>query len=802
MRNCTCGPAPRRWPSTCAANLLARPVPALRRVETGLVQALHRALVERGPRLWPAVAWLAAAAGICAAEAGASAWRIVPGTMTTRWAAEVGPDRVWPEYPRPQLVRPDWLNLNGLWEFVVTPADRASFPEQWEGTILVPFPLESGLSGVGRRLRPDQRLWYRRSFRVPAEWSGRRVRLHFGAVDWSCRVWVNGHWVGEHRGGYDPFSFDITAALSGRAEHELVVAVEDPTEGGQPRGKQAHRNEGIFYTPASGIWQTVWLEPVPDPCINRLVLRPELNGLRLRVEPSRWSQDLTVRAVAFATGQEAGRVSGPASQELWLRVAEPRVWSPDDPFLYDLRVDLLVDGQLVDRVESYFGLRTVTLRVGEDGRARIALNGRVLFQLGTLDQGYWPDGIYTPPSDDAMRADLEFLKAAGFNLARKHVKVEPERWYYWCDRLGLLVWQDMPSGENHTRETRLQFEVELQRMVEARRNHPSIIAWVLFNEGWGQYDTERLTTWVKELDPDRLVSNASGWTDRQVGDLVDVHSYPGPVSPAPEAARAAVLGEFGGLGLAIPGHTWSTQFWGYVMLPDAEALATRYQRLIQQVWQLHRVTGLSAAVYTQTTDVETECNGLLTYDRAVSKLDLAWLARVNRNPHLSWPGRFLSPPAFVQPVLWRYRFSPPAEGWFRPDYNDADWSEGPSGFGTHGTPGAYVRTSWSGPEIWLRRTFEWTEPVPVEVRLLVHHDEDVEIWINGVPAAEGRGYTTDYVTWPIHPEALATLHAGRNVLAVHCRQSRGGQYIDVALWIPDDHSRPNIESSQLTPVSP
>lgn len=715
----------------------------------------------------------------------AASWRIVPGSMTTRWAEEVSPDRVWAEYPRPTMVRPDWQNLNGLWSYAVKPVSQAEPPAAWDGRILVPFPIESPLSGVGRRLRPDERLWYRRTFRVPDSWRERRLRLHFGAVDWWCRVWVNGVFVGEHRGGYDPFTFDITRAVRFQDENELLLAVQDPTEGGQPRGKQAHRNEGIFYTPASGIWQTVWLEPVPQLCINRLVLRPELNGLRLRVDPSASDDELGVVAVARAEGREVARVTGPAARELWLRISEPRHWSPEDPFLYDLEVALVRRGEPLDRVTSYFGLRTVTLRTGEDGRARIALNGRTIFQLGTLDQGYWPDGIYTPPSDEAIRHDLQFLKNVGFNLARKHVKVEPERWYYWCDRLGLLVWQDMPSGENHSPETRLQFEMELQRMIEARRNHPSIIVWVLFNEGWGQYDTERLTAWVKELDPDRLVSNASGWTDRQVGDLVDVHSYPGPVSPPPEPARAAVLGEFGGLGLAVPGHTWSTQFWGYVMLPDAAALAARYQRLLQQVWQLHRVSGLSAAVYTQTTDVETECNGLLTYDRALSKLDPAFLLRVNRDPSAPWPGRFLSPPAFLEPVTWRYRITSPPEGWYDPGYNDADWAEGSGGFGTYGTPGAFVQTTWSGPDLWLRRVFTCPDPVPENVQLLVHHDEDATVWINGVLIAQLKGYTTDYVAVPLGAEARAALRPGTNVLAVHCHQTRGGQYIDVALWMPN-----------------
>ena len=786
MKSCMSVPAPRRWPNSCAAD----PATAAANTEGSERPSLARGRrVPSGTGLSARLGWLVGLWAWAAAFSGmAQEWRIVPGTLLTRWAATVRPDQVWPEYPRPQMVRPDWLNLNGLWDYAVTPIVRTQRPARWDGRILVPFPIESALSGVGRRLRPDERLWYRRTFRVPESWSGRRVRVHFGAMDWACQVWVNGQLLGEHRGGYDPFSFDLTAALRTQGEQELVVAVTDPTEGGQPRGKQAHKNEGIFYTPASGIWQTVWLEPVPDPCINRLVLRPELNGLRLCVEPSAWTEDLVVEAVALAGGREVGRVSGPAAEELWLRVSSPRHWSPEDPFLYDLQVVLRRGSEVVDRVESYFGLRTVSLRTGEDGRARIALNGRTLFQLGTLDQGYWPDGIYTPPSDEAMRADLEFLKRAGFNLARKHVKVEPERWYYWCDRLGLLVWQDMPSGENHTPEMRLQFEVELQRLVESRRNHPSIILWVLFNEGWGQYDTERLTAWVKQLDPDRLVCNASGWTDRHVGDIVDVHSYPSPVSPPPEPHRAAVLGEFGGLGYGVSGHTWSTQFWGYVMLSDAESLAQRYRRLLQQVWQLHRVTGLSAAVYTQTTDVETECNGLLTYDRAVAKLDPDWLRLANTDPQMPWPGRFFSPPAFVEPVSWRYRFQPPPEGWQMPDYDDADWLEGEAGFGTHGTPGALVQTVWKTDQIWLRRTFELPAlDDPGRLRFLLHHDEDAQIWLNGVLAAQTTGYTTDYGVVPLRPEALAALRPGRNVLAVHCRQTRGGQYIDVALWMPETH---------------
>ena len=418
------------------------------------------------------------------------------------------------------------------------------------------------------------RLWYRRPFTIPAAWAGRRVRLHFGAVDWQARLLVNGKEVGQHRGGYDGFSFDITGALKGSGEQELTVVVTDPTEGDQPRGKQSRKPEGIFYTPTSGIWQTVWLEPVSAVCIDDLGLTPDLDAsaLRLRVSANSLADSVRVEAVASAAGREAGRVTGPANQELKLALAAPHLWSPDDPFLYDLRVTLKDGERVLDSVTSYFGMRKISLLKDSDGVTRLALNNSVLFQMGTLDQGFWPDGIYTAPTDAALRSDIEFLKQAGFNLARKHVKVEPERWYYWCDKLGLLVWQDMPSGNNSTPEGRTRFEAELQRMVEGRRNHPSIILWVLFNEGWGQYDTERLAQWLKTLDPSRLVTDASGWTDKRAGDIIDAHSYPGPECPAPEADRAAVLGEFGGLGLGVDEHTWSKRFWGYQAMSDRQAL--------------------------------------------------------------------------------------------------------------------------------------------------------------------------------------------------------------------------------------
>jgi hypothetical protein len=613
------------------------------------------------------------------------------------------------------------------------------------------------------------------------------VRLHFGAVDWQTRVFINGREIGRHRGGYDAFSFDITDSLNWSGEEEIRVAVFDPTEGDQPCGKQLRKPEGIFYTPTSGIWQTVWLEPVPKACIDDLRLTPDVDArlLRVRVAAGSRAESVQVEVQALAAGQLVGRVTGPANMELSLPIAEMRLWSPDDPFLYDLRVTLKNGNEVVDSVASYFGMRKIALGKDESGVTRLMLNGRFVFQMGTLDQGFWPDGIYTAPTDDALRFDIEFLKQSGFNLARKHVKVEPDRWYYWCDKLGLLVWQDMPSGNYPTPASRTQFEVELQRMLEGRFNHPSIIIWVLFNEGWGQYDTERLVSWLKAMDSSRLVDNASGWTDKRVGDLIDVHSYPGPDCPQAEMDRASVLGEFGGLGLGWPGHTWSTNFWGYLKLTNAITLTARYGKLWDRVHTLRDSYGLSAAIYTQTTDVETECNGLMTYDRAVSKLDRAVLQAANFSDNRSPSLRVIASDARYGRITWKYTTVDPGPNWQLPDFDDSGWKKGFGGFGMEGiTPGAIVGTTWNTADIWLRREFTLGNEDLRYARIQVHHDEDAEIYFNGVLAAELKGYSTDYYETSMNTDAADTLKPGVNKLAVHCHQTTGGQYIDVGIVLP------------------
>jgi len=722
--------------------------------------------------------WVCLAASVSAG----GEWRPAAGPLATRWAAQVSPANAHPEYPRPQLVRPRWLNLNGLWQMASATAD-APIPagRQLPQQILVPFPVESALSGV---MQHFDRLWYRRTFEVPADWRGQRVLLHFQAVDWEATVFVNGREMGTHRGGYDAFTFDITDALKSSGAQELIVRVFDPTDqGDQPRGKQVIKPGGIFYTPTTGIWQTAWLEPVPTARIARLRLTPDAASatLRLTVEGQGTGKQFTVEAVASEGSREVARATGSVGDELRLTVPQEsaRLWSPDSPFLYDLRVTLRQGNAVVDRVDSYFALRTVDVAKDERGQLRIRLNGRPLFGVGPLDQGFWPDGLYTAPTDEALRYDIEITKRLGFNITRKHVKVEPDRWYYWCDKLGLLVWQDMPSGRNRTPESQRQFEVELRRLVDGLGNHPSIMMWVVFNEGWGQHDTERYVGLVKQWDPSRLANNASGWTDKPVGDVVDMHRYPGPGAPPVEPRRAGVLGEFGGLGLGVDGHTWTKKTWGYRGMTSSEELTRRYTRLLQGVWGLRDTQALSAAIYTQITDVETECNGLLTYDRSVIKVDLAKVLAANqgRMPAVT----VVVPTSQQQPQRWRYTLERPADGWQQPAFDDSAWKEGPGGFGRAKTPGAAIHTPWLTSDIWLRRSFDLPAGPTRGLSLLVHHDEDVDVYLNGVLAARAAGYTTAYEDLSILPAALAALRPGKNVLAVHCRQTKGGQYIDVGL---------------------
>lgn len=584
----------------------------------------------------------------------------VPGHITTPWSADVDPDCPWPEYPRPQMARDTWQNLNGWWDYTIT-AKNAEHPGAFSGQILVPYPVESALSGVKHALQPRERLWYHRPFTLDLPAEGKRVLLHFGAVDWECRVWVNGDFIGEHQGGYDPFSFDITTALKD-GENDLLVAVWDPTDS-RPiqRGKQVLKPNFIWYTAISGIWQTVWLEVVPETHIESLKLVPDIDAECLRMDINIYNPipGLQIEAKVLDQGTLTAQSKGPAGQSLTVAIPKPRLWSPDDPFLYDLEITLSLQGQNIDRVTGAFGMRKYTLERDSQGALRFCLNHQPLFLYGPLDQGYWPDGLYTPPTDEAMRWDIDFIKSAGFNMLRKHIKVEPARYYAYCDRVGLIVWQDMISGGispkpiwfalvglfkkmkdnrcywrlgRQNKANRAQFKTELKRMIDVLHNFTSIAIWGPFNEGWGQFDAAEISEWTKTYDPTRLVDHASGWFDQGAGDFASEHIYFKPLpDPKFDPDRGLVLSEFGGYSLEIPGHVWvENRAFGYKKFQDAQTLSDGYRDLVTQQLIPWARAGCSAAVYTQTADVEIEINGFLTYDRRVVKMEADLLKQLHR----------------------------------------------------------------------------------------------------------------------------------------------------------------------------
>jgi len=570
----------------------------------------------------------------------AADWKPADNPLTTPWTAKVTAEHALPEYPRPQMVRSKWTNLNGLWDYAIRPKNDGR-PEQFEGKLLVPFAVESALSGVKRPVTPEERLWYRRTF-TAVNGRGTHLLLHFGAVDWRAEVFVNGKAVGTHEGGYDPFTFDITDALKAGNQQELTVAVWDPTDTGlQPRGKQVLNPNGIWYTAVTGIWQTVWLEPVAASYISEIGMTPDLEGKRLRLTV-RTDTPADFTATAKLHGKTVGKVTGKTNEEASIPVSEVAPWSADAPTLYDLEIAL----KSGDTVQSYFAMRKVDFHKDAAGVNRIYLNNAPLFLIGPLDQGWWPDGLYTAPTDDALKSDIETLKKLGFNMMRKHVKVEPARFYYWCDKLGFLVWQDMPSAMNRAVPSSVRkgnpedasfpasdaagWERELRALIHNLGNEPSIVAWVPFNEGWGQHATNNLLKMVKSLDPSRLVDGPSGWEDRGWGDLKDMHEYPGPNMFPAQEDRVSVLGEFGGLGLPLEEHLWwNKRNWGYRTFEDRAKLQAAYEGLIEKLEPLVK-RGLAAAIYTQTSDVEGEVNGLMTYDRKVIKFDTGRLAEMHR----------------------------------------------------------------------------------------------------------------------------------------------------------------------------
>ena len=581
---------------------------------------------------------------VSAFSATAQPWQPAGDHIRTPWADQVDPSAPLPEYPRPLMQRTDWMNLNGLWDYAVRKAGEPF--GKADGRILVPYCIESSLSGVGRTVAVDEYLWYHRTFSLPKSWKGNRVLLHFGAVDWKADIWVNDVKAGSHTGGYTPFSIDITDALKS-GENSLTVRVWDGTDTGfQPRGKQVRKPSGIWYTSVTGIWQTVWLEPVPEQHIRNLRTTPDLDAGCIRVLAEGVDRGV-VEVSLSAEGRRVASARALAGSEVEIPVPGARLWTPDDPYLYDLEVSLIRDGKTLDRVKSYCAMRKVGVTPGKDGILRLTLNDKPIFMYGPLDQGWWPDGLYTAPTDEALAFDVQKTKDWGFNLIRKHVKVEPARWYYHCDRLGILVWQDMPSGDLHgswqntrwyqgtefvrSADSEACYRKEWREIMDYLYSQPCIVAWVPFNEGWGQFKTLEITAWTKQHDPSRLVNSASGGNHfLGAGDILDLHNYPQPDMYLYDANRVNVLGEYGGIGLPVEGHLWTPdRNWGYVKFASPKEVTDEYVKYARQLKEMV-ARGFSAAIYTQTTDVEIEVNGLMTYDRRVDKVEIPRIREINQ----------------------------------------------------------------------------------------------------------------------------------------------------------------------------
>ena len=576
-------------------------------------------------------------------------WKPVGDKIKTKWAEQINPKNVLPEYPRPQLERTDWVNLNGEWEYAIKPRGGAE-PAAFDGNILVPFAVESSLSGVQKEVGENNELWYKRTFTVPANWKNKDVVLNFGAVDWKTDVFVNDILIGSHQGGFTPFSFNITPYLTGKNNQKLVVRVWDPSDKGyQPRGKQTSNPEGIWYTPVTGIWQTVWLEPVATNHITSVKSIPNIDNGTVNVTVGTSTPCCNTSIVEIKLmdkGQVVASAKGLQGKELRLAVQNPTLWDTSNPYLYDMKVSLIKDGKVLDDVKSYTAFRKISSKRDANGVMRMQLNNKNLFQYGPLDQGWWPDGLYTAPTDEALLYDIVKTKDWGFNMIRKHVKVEPARWYYHCDKEGILVWQDMPSGDmgnqwaphtynggtdkNRSAESVANYYQEWKEIMDMCISYPSIVVWVPFNEAWGQFDTEKVAEWTKNYDPSRLVNPASGGNHRACGDILDLHNYPGPNMFLYDPQRVTVLGEYGGIGLPLENHLWwNKRNWGYVQFKNSDEVTAEYVKYANDLKGMVD-RGFSAAVYTQTTDVEGEVNGLMTYDRKEIKINEAAVKKANQ----------------------------------------------------------------------------------------------------------------------------------------------------------------------------
>jgi hypothetical protein len=710
-----------------------------------------------------------------AASAVAAKWRPKTAPLMTRWAAQVDPQNPLPEYPRPQMVRDQWLNLNGIWEWQPaegSPAfgpnertfakhpplpaeknEKPPFGKTLSSLICVPFGMESALSGV---MRHHDRLWYRRTFTLPENWRGKNILLHFEAVDWESEVYVNGQSAGIHQGGYDPFSYDITKSLKPDGENELIVRVFDPTEwGGQPRGKQSVTPGALKYTATTGIWQTVWLEPVEQNHITHFLFNPDIDKAQLAVtvnlaKPAADAAGAIIEITVKDGGKPVASVTTTPDTLTPMPIPTPKLWSPDSPFLYDVELQLKQNGKTLDRLTSYFGMRKHSIGM-INGQVLLLLNNKPLLQKGTLDQGYWPDGIYTAPTDEALRFDIEAHKAMGFNMARKHVKIEPRRWYHWCDKLGLLVWQDLPmaytrdGGKKIPPPDTAAITNDLRRMVLTHRNAPSIVQWVIFNEGQSQkfFDdfrgTEKLVKLIRDNDPTpRTIDEGSGGRNLGFADISDIHTYPEPSAPPPNGKQALVNGEYGGIGWLLPKHSWAPKGGGKINVSSSDDLYYLYAELLAQVKVLNEKHALSGCVYTQLTDTETEVNGLLFYDR-VPKFPIEKIRAANEFRVPRPACKDLLPLSQTAPQTWKYTFDEPASptknAWAKPRYDDSTWREGTGGFGANAD---CVGTNWPGKkDLWLRKKFRLGALPPDELKRTVATLYCIglmgEVYINGVP---------------------------------------------------------------------
>ena len=733
-------------------------------------------------------------------------WQKQTAPVMTPWGEQLTVDNVWPEYPRPSMQRKDWMNLNGIWQYFKRSSIKYDYEKNassFSKAILVPFPVESALSGIMDKSYSANRkatYMYRRTFTLPEDFKGKSILLHFGAVDWRCYVYVNGELAGTHDGGSVPFFFDITSLLKEGTEQELQVAVWDPTDGGQPNGKQSVSPGSIWYTPNSGIWQTVWLEPVNPTHILSYEPIPDIDNSTVTIKV-KTSATCNVTLTVKDGENTVTEQTGSSDDTFTLSIPSAKLWSPDEPNLYNLDIAVKEQGKETDKVSGYFGMRKFS-RGMVDGHPCVLLNNKPLYMYGPLDQGWWPDGLLTPPSYEAMIYDLQVMKDFGMNMVRKHIKLENDLWFDWCDKNGLVVWQDMPSGCGSGQIGNMEYAMqnfyrENEALIEATRHHPCIGAWVVWNEGWGQYPergmahTRRAVNSVMKAnhDPGRFVHAVTGWVDVEMGDFLDVHSYPAPnAATNPVNERAASCGEFGGINLFIENHMWAGSDVNYTTVEDAETYANLYDHYTYRLQQLQQEKGLWMSVYTQITDVEQECNGILTYDRKILKVSpeqkAAMRDKIMRTINYRYEGATTIVAAGDESsnIQWKYTMSEPASDWYTTDFNAAGWKTGAAGFGGGG------RTSWSSSDIWIRRNFKINNleasQLP-DLCLWLFHDEDAEIYINGKLAAKASGYNTKYEPWPLLPEGLNALKidGSDNVIAIHCKQTTGGQFIDCGLKV-------------------